>query len=255
MQLWRIRVLCAFFLSMILPSLCLAEPLKIAVASNFAGTLEELVETYQAERDDILMISGGTGKLASQIVEGAPFDVFLSGDDKTLRLLVREGKALGDTEFTYAIGKLALWSANRSLIAADGEAVLKSGAFWKLACANPEIAPYGAAAVAALQALGLYDEVKDKIVWGENVGQAFAMAATGGADLGFVALSQVLGSEQGREGSTWEVPIDLYPAVRQNAILLTRAKDNPAAAAFLAFLKSAAALEIIRKAGYETASD
>src|SRR5688500_2677238 len=113
MQLWRIRVLCAFFLSMILPSLCLAEPLKIAVASNFAGTLEELVETYQAERDDILMISGGTGKLASQIVEGAPFDVFLSGDDKTLRLLVREGKALGDTEFTYAIGKLALWSANQ----------------------------------------------------------------------------------------------------------------------------------------------
>lgn len=253
LRVWCIPALLVLLFSLLSSEQSLAGRITVAVASNFAGTLEELVENYKSNGDEIVIVSGATGKLTAQIVEGAPFDIFLSADDEAPRVLVREGRAVGETEFTYAIGKLALWSADPGLVSANGEEVLRGGNFRKLAYANPKVAPYGVAAETTLRALGLFDILQGKIVTGENIGQAFSMIASGGAELGFVALSQVLGSEEGEEGSFWEVPMNLYPAVRQNAILLARAKDNPAASAFLEFLKSGAALEIIRTAGYEAA--
>jgi molybdate transport system substrate-binding protein len=159
--------------------------------------------------------------------------------------------AVGGTEFTYAVGKLALWSADAGMIANNGEELLREGTFQNLAYANPKVAPYGVAAEATLRALGLLETLKDKVVLAENVGGAFSMIVSGNAELGFVALSQVLGSE-GRSGSYWEVPAHLYPPIRQNAVLLDRAKDNAAASSFLGFLRSGPALELIRAAGYET---
>jgi molybdate transport system substrate-binding protein len=226
--------------------------LVVAVAANFQATLERLKAAYENQSGDrITIVSGSTGKLASQISQGAPFDIFLSADDNATRVLAESGPAVGDTEFTYAIGKLALWSADAGMIA-NGEGLLRKGAFQKLACANPKLAPYGVAAEATLQALGLVDSLKEKMVFAENVGGAFSMILSGNAELGFVALSQVLGSEEGKNGSYWEVPSNLYPPIRQNAVLLERAKDNAAALSFLRFLRSGPARELIHAAGYET---
>jgi molybdate transport system substrate-binding protein len=225
----------------------------VAVAANFQVTLEQLKGVHENQSgDSITIVGGSTGKLASQISQGAPFDVFLSADDKATRLLAEAGAAVGNTEFTYAIGKLALWSADAGMISNNGEELLRKGTFQKLAYANPKVAPYGVAAVAALQALGLFDALKDKVVLAENVGGAFSMILSGNAELGFVALSQVIGSKEGKNGSYWEVPSSLYPPIRQNAVLLDRAKNNEAALSFLNFLKGGPALELIRAAGYET---
>jgi molybdate transport system substrate-binding protein len=249
---WQGLAWLALVFNILSASPCLAENITIAVASNFSGTLKQLLKSYDKVDDNIIIVSGATGKLSAQIMEGAPFDVLLAADDRAPGLLAREGLAVGESEFTYATGKLALWSADSNLISANGAEVLKNGKFDKLAYANPKVAPYGLAAEATLMALGLFDRLNYKVVTGENVGQAFAMVASGSAELGFVALAQVLGSQDGRKGSWWEVPDHLHPPVRQNAILLTRAKDIPAASAFLEFLKSNAGLEIIRAAGYAT---
>jgi molybdate transport system substrate-binding protein len=228
----------------------------IAVAANFAGTLGALQKDFEATGDHKLkLISGATGKLTAQIIEGAPFDVFLSADNKATKKAAEAGQAVPDSEFTYAIGILALFSADRQLIKGDGEAVLRGGNFSKLAIANPKVAPYGIAAESTMAKLGITDAVKDKIVMGENIGQTFQMIDTGNAQLGFVALSQVLGSESGIKGSHWVVPGDLHEPIKQNAILLTRAKDNADAKAFLEFLRSPEAKAKIRAAGYETVND
>ena len=256
MSLWRKEgvwgVLVAAFL---LPLPALAGEATIAVAANFLGTLEKLQKDFEASGDHKLkLISGATGKLTAQITEGAPFDVFLSADDKAPKKLVEGGKAVGDSEFTYAIGTLALFSSDAAKIKGDGSELLKSGAFTKLAIANPKVAPYGVAAEAAMTSLGVLDAVKDKIVMGENIGQTFSMIETGNAEIGFVALSQVLGSESGQRGSHWIVPADLHEPIRQNAILLDRTRENPDAKAFLEFLKSDKAKEVIAAAGYAAGS-
>jgi molybdate transport system substrate-binding protein len=238
-----------------LPLPALAGEATIAVASNFLGTLEKLQKEFEAAGDHKLtLISGATGKLTAQIAEGAPFDVFLSADNKATKKLAEGGKAVPDSEFTYAIGTLALFSSDASRIAGDGAEVLKSGAFTKLAIANPKLAPYGVAAEAAMTTLGVRDAVRDKIVMGENIGQTFSMIETGNAEIGFVGLSQVLGSESGRKGSHWIVPADLHEPIRQNAVLLERGKDNADAKAFLEFLKSDKAKEVIDAAGYAPGS-
>jgi molybdate transport system substrate-binding protein len=240
-------------LAVALPFPALAGEATIAVAANFAGTLEQLQKDFEAAGDHkLIIISGATGKLTAQITEGAPFDVLLSADDKATKTLAEGGQAVADTEFTYAIGTLALFSADPQRITGDGATVLREGKFDKLAIANPKVAPYGVAAEATIKALKVADAVKDKIVMGENIGQTFQMIDTGNAQLGFVALSQVLGSESGKKGSYWTVPGNLHGPIRQNAILLTRAKDNADAKAFLEFLRSPEAKDKIKAAGYET---
>lgn len=237
----------------VLPMRAMAGEVTVAVAANFLGTLESLQKDFEASGDHKLkIVSGATGKLAAQITEGAPFDVFLAADNKAPKKVAEGGRAVADTEFTYAIGTLALYSADPARIKDDGAAVLKAGDFRKLAIANPKVAPYGVAAESALKALGVAEAVKDKIVMGENIGQTFTMIDTGNAEVGFVALSQVLGSESGKKGSHWKVPADLHDPIRQDAILLDHGKDNADAKAFLDFLKSAEAKAKIDAAGYAT---
>jgi molybdate transport system substrate-binding protein len=193
--------------------------------------------------------TGSTGKFYAQIVNGAPFDILLAADDETPAKLEKEGHSVVGKRFTYAIGKLVLWSPKSAVVDAKGE-VLKNGGFDHISVANPKLAPYGAAAVETMKALGVYDSLQAKVVTGENIAQTHQFVATGNALLGFVALSQVL--KDGKiEGSAWIVPEKLYSPIRQDAVLLNKGKDNKAATAFLDFLKNnKAAKEIILSYGY-----
>jgi molybdate transport system substrate-binding protein len=252
-----IRITSAFlfclFIAALLPVKVMAGEATIAVATNFSGTLQDLQKDFEASGNHKLaVVSGSTGKLAAQILEGAPFDVFLSADDKATKNLAEAGRAVAGSEFTYAIGTLALYSADPQLIKGDGAAVLKAGNFSRLAIANPKLAPYGLAAETVMKALGVSDALRGKIVMGENIAQTFQMIDTGNAEVGFVALSQVLGLQSGRKGSHWTVPATLHEPIRQNAVLLAQAKDNEAARAFLAFLRSPRAKARIGTAGYAT---
>jgi molybdate transport system substrate-binding protein len=225
-----------------------AEEAAIAVAANFAGTLKRLQQQFESASDHKLrLISGSTGKLAAQIAEGAPFDVFLSADDKVTKML--GAATVAGSEYTYATGTLALFSADPQMLSdGKGEAVLAAGEFSRLAIANPKLAPYGVAAEETMRTLGVFAGIKDKIVMGENIGQTFQLVQTHNAELGFVALSQVL--ESGGKGSRWIVPAKLHAPIRQNVVLLTRGKDNAAARDFWEFLRSAEARKIIEADGY-----
>lgn len=229
-----------------------AGEVAVAVATNFAGTAERLKTVFeQASGDTLKIVGAATSKHVAQIKSGAPFDVFLSADDKAPAALVKAGFAIASTEFTYAIARLVLWSGDPNLLKDNAVQVLRTGNFRKIAYPNPKLAPYGKAAEAALGKLGLLDGVKAKVVTGENVSQTFAMITSGGAELGFIALSQFK-SEEGAKGSAWVLPDYLHEPIRQNAILLNRAKASPAAQSFLDFLKSNSAQQIISEAGYDT---
>jgi molybdate transport system substrate-binding protein len=192
---------------------------------------------------------GSTGKFYAQISNGAPFDVFLSADDETPVRMEREKLAVAGSRFTYAIGKLALWSATAGVVDSNGE-VLRKGAFKRLAIANPKLAPYGAAAQQAMEKLGVWSAVQGKLVFGENIAQTQQFVASGNADLGFVAFSQI--QDGGRAGgSHWLVPQAQYDFIRQDAVLLPRGAENPAARAFLDFLRTSTARDLIRTAGYD----
>ena len=221
----------------------------VAVAANAAEVVETLAAEFERESGHRVTVTvGSTGKLYAQILHGAPFDVFLAADQERPRLLVEEGLAIEDSQRTYAIGRLVLWSP------APGVAVnadtLRDGSFRRLAIANPDLAPYGAAARETLRELGLWESLRPKIVAGENVGQAFAMAASGNAELGFVSLASVLSPRNPRPGSRWDVPTRLHAAIRQDLVLLNRAGDNAAARSFHRFLSSPRALEIIESFGF-----
>lgn len=219
---------------------------KIAAASNFLAPLKELTALYESASGDRVVISAGsTGKLYAQIRNGAPFDLFLAADGERPRQLEAQGIAVKDSRFTYATGRLVLWSA-RPGFAGRGEAVLKTGEFEHLAMANPRLAPYGIAAKQAMQALELWEVLQPRLVYGENIGQAYQFVASGAAGLGFVALSQVRGREQA--GSYWQVPDTLYEPVEQQAVLLN---DTPAARAFYEYLRSAPARRLIQRYGYK----
>jgi len=192
---------------------------------------------------------GSTGKLYAQIENGAPFDVLLAGDQDRPERLVASGLADPTSRFTYAVGRLTLWSADPERIPADGQHALRHGSF-RLAIANPELAPYGAAARQTLQALGLYEQLRGRIVMAENIGQTHALVATGNAELGFLALSFLLSPRNTMTGSRWDVPDDLYAPIRQDAILLKRAMSNPAARDLLEFLRSSAARRAMADYGY-----
>lgn len=223
----------------------------VAVATNFAEVMAALVPRFEADTDHRIRVSSGsTGKLYAQIRNGAPFDIFLAADRRRPELLESAGAAVAGSRFTYAIGRLVLWSADANRIGADGAAVLRRGDFRHLAIANPKLAPYGLAAQQALSALGLWDPLKDRIVQGENIGQVFSLVATGNAEIGFVALSAVLSPRHKVTGSYWNVPVNLYEPIRQDAVLLSHGAENAAARAFLGYMKSAAARSVIARYGY-----
>ena len=232
------------------------EEVLVAVAANFAEVIEVLQPLFEAETGHTLVATtGSTGKLYAQIVASAPFDVLLSADALTPERLEAEGAAVAGTRFTYAIGKLALWSADATLLDGDGAAVLEAGDFRHLAIANPDLAPYGVAARETLEALGLWADLEHKLVMGQNIGQTHSMVATAAAELGFVAFSAVMSPNRPTEGSSWEVPQELFSPIRQDAILLLPGEANPAAAAFLAFLASPKAAAVIEAYGYALAGD
>ena len=230
------------------PAAALAAQTQVAVAANFAEPAKEIAAAFKAASGHTAILSfGSSGQFYAQISHGAPFEVFLSADAKRPLKAEREGLAAPRTRFTYAVGRLVLYSTTAGLVDGAG-AVLAGGRFNKLAIADPASAPYGAAAVQTLRKLRVYDAVKPRIVTGSSIAQAYQFVATGAAELGFVALSQVIG-EPG--GSRWIVPAADHAPIEQQAILLKTGQDNPAARAFLAFLKGPAAAAIIRKYGYE----
>jgi molybdate transport system substrate-binding protein len=218
----------------------------VAVAANFTDAAKEIAAAFKQRTGHEAVLSfGSTGQLYNQITQDAPFQILLSADEERPKKLADEGLAVPESRFTYAIGKLVLWSKSRDLV--RREETLRAGSFAKLAIANPTAAPYGAAAIETLKALGLYDALRSKIVQGNNIAQAFAFIDTGNAELGFIALSQVVGNAG---GSRWLVPQELYTPIRQDAVLLRKGASNPAAAAFIAFLKGAEARAIIDSYGY-----
>lgn len=237
-----------------------AGEVNVAVAANFTAPMQKIAAMFEADMKNqgghkAVLSFGSTGKFYAQIRNGAPFDVLLSADDTTPAKLEQEGQGGGgkDRCYTYAIGTLVLWSKQPGLVDAKGE-VLKRGAFDKIALADPRLAPYGAAALEALTALGLLDALRSKFVQGESIGQTYQFVATGNAALGFVALSQVwVPDEQGgklKEGSVWRVPANLHQPIRQDVILLKKGQDNPAAVALLKYLKSEKARAVIASFGY-----
>lgn len=228
-----------------------AETALVAVAANFSDAMAQLEPAFEAESGHALTVTtGSTGKLYAQIVHGAPFDVLLAADRARPAKLEAEGHAVAGSRFTYAVGRLVLWSPDPARVAPGGIVALEEGAFRALAIANPDLAPYGQAARETLAALGLEDALRNRIVMGENVGQAFALVATGNAELGFVALSSLRHARTNRAGSRWDVPADLHAPIRQDAVLLVRARENPTARAFLKFLRSDAARATIARLGY-----
>ena len=235
-----------------LPSLARAEEVNIAVAANFTAPMKAIVAQFEKDTAHKVAVSlGATGKFYAQIKSGAPFDVFLSADDETPARLEKEGNAVAGSRFTYAVGRLALWSATPGFVDAQGE-VLKGGKFANIALAAPKLAPYGAAAVATLTQLGLLAALQPKFVQGESIGQTYSFVATGNAALGFVALSQVFEDGKIKTGSGWIVPTHLHRPLRQDAVVLARGKDNKGAADFMRFLKTETARVVIRSYGYES---
>lgn len=229
-----------------------AAEVRVAVAANFAKPMQQIGERFTAATGHTVALSvGSTGRLYSQIVAGAPFDVLLAADAPTPARLVDEGHAQAASRFTYAIGQLVLWSPLPGRVDAEGR-VLSGSGWQRLAIANPKLAPYGAAAMAVLHKRGQVGHVAPRLVTGDSLGQAYQFVATGNAELGFVALSQVQAPGQAAPGSMWRVPQAYYPEIRQDAVLLRRGEANPAAAALLKYLRETEARTLIAAYGYMT---
>ena len=229
---------------------CAAETL-VAVAANFAEVVDELKPVFERRSGHRLRATtGSTGKLYAQITAGAPFQILLSADTRTPDRLEADGYAVRGTRFTYAIGRLTLWSSDPKHIGADARAALTASDVRHIAIANPELAPYGVAAREVLQKLGLWESLRSRLVIGQNIGQTHSMVATGNAQLGFVALSAVLSPRSAAQGSRWDVPQELFSPIRQDAVLLRPGAENEAARAFLPFLKSTEARQVIERFGY-----
>ncbi|MGB0682207.1 MAG: molybdate ABC transporter substrate-binding protein [Magnetovibrionaceae bacterium] len=237
------------------PSAVADERVQIAVAANFTIVAKELEQAFEETRDvDLILSFGSTGKLFTQIALGAPFQVFLSADSDRPERAIAQGLAIAESRFTYATGRIALFSANKALVDDKGSILAKPDEIGRIAIANPKTAPYGRAAEQALAALGVLKALRPKLVRGDNIAQTYQFVSTGNADLGLVALSQVLGPKLDDTvvGSHWIVPETLYEPISQDAVLLQRGADSPGARAFLDFLKSPAASAIITRYGYGT---
>jgi molybdate transport system substrate-binding protein len=228
----------------------LADEVQVAVAANFTAPMKEIAAAFEQETGHkVAAAYGSTGKFYAQITNGAPFEVLLSADDATPTKLVREGAAVAETQFTYAIGTLVLWSAKPGFVDDQGK-VLAAGNFRRLAIANPKVAPYGAAAAEVLNGLGLLARVEPRFVTGENIAQTFQFVSTGNAELGFVALSQVMKDGQIADGSAWVVPGELHEPIRQDAVILQKGKGKPGVIALMEYLKGDRARAVIQSFGY-----
>ncbi|MFW2403884.1 MAG: molybdate ABC transporter substrate-binding protein [Gammaproteobacteria bacterium] len=225
-----------------------ADEIRVAVASNFRYAMEDLAPRFERQTGhDVTLIYGSTGKHFAQITNGAPFDVFLAADELRPRMLEEDGLAVSGSRFVYAIGKLVLWSSEQGRV--DGNEDLLTGDFRFLAIANPILAPYGRAARQTLVKLGIWQAVYPRIVRGENVAQAYQYVVSGNADIGLIALAQIRIPATGYSGSHWEVPGDLHDPIRQQAAVVS---DTTATRAFVSYLQSEEARELIRSYGYDT---
>ena len=242
-------VVCQFFFL----NEAIADEIKIAVASNFYPTMKELVTHFESitpnsdTTNNIVLISGSSGKHYAQILNGAPFDLFFSADKLRPNMLEKEEVFNNQSRFTYALGKLALWSPFNEYVDSDGQVLYKDD-FRFIAIANPKIAPYGIASKETLTSMNLWQDMEEKLVRGENIAQTFQFAKSGNAKLGFVSYSQILSLNSSSEGSYWLVPQDMYQPIEQQAILL---KDSSLGKDFLSFIKSNEALDIIKRNGYD----
>ena len=236
---------------LILPFKIHAAEVNVAVAANFTAPMKIIAQDFERDTGhEARLAFGGTGQFYAQIRNGAPFAILLSADDETPIKLEKEGLGVTGSRFTYATGKLALWSKKPGFVDAQGE-ILRSAQFDKIAVANPKLAPYGAAAMETLDKMGLRERITAKIVEGSNIGQTFQFVASENAALGFVALSQVFENGTIKEGSAWIVPGSMHAPIKQDAILLNAGKDNSAAAALLKYLQGDKAKAVIRSFGYE----
>ena len=228
-----------------------AADVQVAVAANFTAPMQQIAAAFGQDTGHKAQLAfGATGKFYGQITNGAPFQLLLAADDETPARLEKEGGAVASSRFTYAIGRLVLWSAQSGVVDDKGELLRRPGA-GRIALANPKLAPYGAAAIEALTALGLLQSLQPRFVQGENIAQTYQFVATGNAQLGFVALSQVMVDGRIAQGSSWVVPASLHTPIRQDAVLLAGGKDNGPAIALLSYLKGEKARAIIRSFGYE----
>ena len=228
-----------------------AGEVQVAVAANFTAPMQKIAAEFDKDTGHQARLAfGATGKFYAQVKNGAPFEVLLAADDETPARLEQEGQGVPGSRFTYAIGRLVLWSAQGGYVDARGD-ILKTGDFRHLAIANPKTAPYGAAAVAVLKKMKLFDVLQPRLVQGENIAQAHQFVSTGNAQLGFVALSQVWQDGKLSSGSAWIVPTTFHEPIRQDALVLAKGSANPVARALLDYLKSDKARAIIRAYGYE----
>ena len=247
----RLHRLLALTAALAFTTLARADVVQVAVAANFTAPARALAEVFARTTGHEAKLSfGATGAFYTQIKNGAPFDVLLAADDERPARLEKEGDTVAGSRFTYATGQLVLWSAKPGLVDDEG-AVLKHGQFGKIAIANPKNAPYGAAAVEAMEKLGLAATLQPKLVTGESIGQTFNFIATGNAELGFVALAQVLEGGKLKSGSMWVVPAQYHAPIIQDAVILKRAANNPAAKAWMELLKTPQSKALIRSYGYE----
>ncbi|MCU7370561.1 molybdate ABC transporter substrate-binding protein [Paucibacter sp. O1-1] len=229
-----------------------AAEVQVAVAANFSAAMQKIAQAFEQDSgNQVRLAFGSTGKFYAQIRNGAPFQLLLAADDTTPERLVAEGLGLAESRFSYATGRLVLWSRQPGLVDAQGAVLRKAGAFERIALADPKVAPYGAAAIQALGKLGLQEALTPKFVQGESIAQTYQFIATENAALGFVALSQVQVDGRIAQGSAWIVPAHLHEPIRQDALLLKAGLGNPAAAALLQYLRGDKARAIIRAQGYE----
>jgi len=249
MKLLKLQI---FVCALLLAAPVWAAEVTVAVAANFTAPMKQIAADFEKETGHKTVLSyGASGKFYAQIRNGAPFQLFLSADDEKPSQLEMDGLTVPGTRFTYAVGTLVLWSPKSGFVDAKGE-VLRRGQFGKLAIASPKLAPYGAAAIEVLTKQGLLATLTPKFVQGENIAQTFQFVSTGNAELGFVALSQVMKEGKISSGSAWIVPGSLHSPIRQDAVLLATGKDNAAARALLTYLKSDKAKKIIRSYGYDS---
>ncbi|EIM15023.1 molybdate ABC transporter substrate-binding protein [Pseudomonas chlororaphis] len=228
-----------------------ADEVQVAVAANFTAPIQAIAADFEKDTGHKLVAAyGATGQFYTQIKNGAPFEVFLAADDSTPEKLESEGATVKGSRFTYAIGTLALWSAKDAYVDSKGQ-VLKDNQYQHLSIANPKAAPYGLAATQVLARLGLTEQVKGKIVEGQNITQAYQFVSTGNAELGFVALSQIYKDGKVSSGSAWIVPAQMHDPIKQDAVILNKGKDNPAAKALVDYLKGAKAAAVIQSYGYQ----
>jgi molybdate transport system substrate-binding protein len=241
----------AMAILLVMAATACAEEVLVAVATNFKEVAERLAADFERSgTHEMKITSGSTGKLYAQVLNGAPYDVLLAADQERPRLLEESGHAVAGTRFVYATGRLTLWSPAVDRVATDGRLSLEQGRFDHLAMANPDLAPYGLAAKETLQSLGLWDTLSDRIVMGENIGQTHMLVSTKNANLGFVAISQVLSPRNKQVGSRWDVPANLHSPIRQEAVMLVHGAGNVAAREFLEYMQGETARSTLESFGY-----